>query len=161
MRWLLVCLLAACGARPRAPAGDPETRFGPLEVGADYATYRKLTPQPFLSKAHGDRWVDVWVPEAAADAYLSGDEIPAGTVVVKTSRLQDGRPGPIYVMKKGAPGSDPSREDWWYAIHWAEWDKGPIYWRGQSPRIAYCWNKCHDNYDRGLGGLTPSSLVPR
>jgi hypothetical protein len=173
--WFLV--LAACGgagapARPVPPV-DREAQFGPLEVGADYATYTNLTPSPFKSKAHGDRWVEVWVPAKVADAYVAGDDIPPGTVIVKTSWVDEGGApskvaGPIFVMKKGPPGSDPAREDWFYAIHWANppepWKTelgGPIYWRGKSPKVEYCWRQCHDNYDRGLGGLTPSSLVPR
>jgi hypothetical protein len=167
---ILLLVLVACGAAPRAHE-DAESRYGPLEVGADYATYRKVSAQPFLSRAHGDRWVEVYVTAEAADAYLSGDDMPAGAVVVKTSWLDEGGApsrvaGPIFVMRKEPAGTDPAREDWWYAIHWAapvgEYaEGGPIYWRGHSKKAEYCWLKCHDNYDRGLGGLTPSSLVPR
>jgi hypothetical protein len=153
-------------------SGGAEDRFAPLDVGADYATYRKLTRRPFLSRAHGDRWVDVYVNAIGADAYLSGAEIPIGTIVVKTSwQDQGGAPsriaGPIYVMEKRARGYWPERGDWYFAIHWAKPPPdelarygGPIYWRGKSPRAAYCW-ECHDAYDRSLGGLVPSSVVPR
>ena len=149
-----------------------EDRFGPLDVGADFATYRKLTRRPFLSRVHGNRWVDVYVNERGADAYLSGAPIPVGTIIVKRSwQDDDGRPstvaGPIYVMEKRAPGYFPAHDDWFYGIHWAAPPPdearrygGPIYWRGKSPRAAYCWD-CHDDYDRGLGGLVPSSVVPR
>ena len=148
---------------------DREAIYGPLEVGADYTTYRKLTPEPFRSRAHGDRWVEVYVhPAAAADAYLAGREMPVGSVVVKTSWQDAGGkpsqiPGPIFVMRKEPPGTNPALEDWWYAIHWERPADGsaPIYWRGSSPKADYCWKKCHENYDRALGGLIPSSLVPR
>lgn len=151
---------------------DPDSRFGPLEVGADYHTFRKVTPAPFLSLDHGNRWVDVWVNEAGADAYLSGAEMPVGTIVVKDSVDDDGGEpgtvrGPIYVMEKRAPGYAPEHGDWYMAIHWAEPTPqmrarlgGPIYWRDRSPRVGYCYD-CHDGYDRGLGGLTPSSTLPR
>jgi hypothetical protein len=152
---------------------SPEDRFAPLDVGADYATYRRLTEKPFLSRVHGNRWVDVYVNEIGADAYLSGAPIPVGTKIVKTSWQQDddGGPskiaGPIYVMEKRAPGYFPDHEDWYFAIHWAAPPPadaakygGPIYWRGKSPRAAYCW-ECHDSYDRSLGGLVPSSVLPR
>jgi hypothetical protein len=179
---LLLLLLAACAATPRAdtpradtpradtpradtPRAVDESRFGPLEVGADYRSYRKLTPEPFLSRVHGNRWVEVWVSEAGADAYLDGGAIPVGTVVVKASWSNEGgrpgAPGPIFVMRKEAPGYAPEHEDWYHAIHWAEPDEGaPLYWRGRSPKVAYCYD-CHDSYDRGLGGLTPSSLLLR
>jgi hypothetical protein len=158
-------------AAPRTPA-DPDAVYGPLEVGADYATYRRVTPDPFLSLVHGNRWVHVWVNEVGAAAYLDGSPVPVGTIVVKSS-VQDvgGKPseieGPLYIMEKRAPGFAPDHEDWWFAIHWASPPAdeaarygGPLYWRGNSPRVAYCY-ECHDGYDRGLGGLVPSSLLPR
>ena len=170
-------LLAACGSStPTAGApgaGDArEDAFGPLEVGADYETYRHLTPEPFRSLDHGNRWVHVYVNEIGADAYLAAADIPVGTIVVKTSvQSVDERPsdipGPIFVMEKRAKGYAPEHDDWWYAIHWAspppaEAAKfgGPVYWRGRSPRVAYCW-RCHDDYANSLGGLIPSSLLPR
>lgn len=53
--------------------------------------------------------------------------------------------------------------DWYYAIHRAEQPAakgGPIYGRGKSRRVTYCLS-CHDDYDRSIGGLVPSSLLPR
>jgi hypothetical protein len=176
LRLAALCILAACGGAPApAPRSSPvtdESTFGPLEVGADFATYRRVSPAPFLSTVHGDRWVEVFVNETGADAYLSGAAIPVGTIVVKTSwERRDGQisdiPGPLYVMEKRAPGYDPDVGDWWYAIHWAtptekqrEKLGGPIYWRGRSPKAAYCIH-CHASYQRSLGGLTPSSLLMR
>src|ERR1043166_3124972 len=95
-RFVLVAV-AACGASPRTPA-DPvdadheaalrtqashtaataEDAYAPLEVGADYLRYRKLTDKPFQSLDHGNRWVDVYVNEIGAAAYLSGAPIPVG-----------------------------------------------------------------------------------
>jgi hypothetical protein len=177
--WLAaLCCLVGCGggavpaAAPAAAPAPDESAFGPLEVGADYADYRRVSPEPFLSAVHGGRWVEVFVNEVGADPYLSGDPIPVGTIVVKTSwESRDGRisdvAGPLFVMEKRAPGYDPDNGDWWYAIHWAEPTPkmretlgGPIYWRGRSPRAAYCVD-CHSVYDRSLGGLTPSSLLMR
>jgi hypothetical protein len=200
--FVLVLVLAACGSTPRSPrsggsgaataAGsgattDKETRmmeragrlgstaedqFGPLDVGADYATYRKLTKQPFQSLDHGNRWVDVYVNEIGADAYLRGTDIPVGTTIVKPSWEDDhGRPstiaGPFYVMQKRAKGYAPDHGDWYFAIQWAKPTPtalkkfgGAIYWRGKSPKIQFC-SDCHDSYDRELGGLVPSSDLPR
>ncbi|MDQ3367706.1 MAG: cytochrome P460 family protein [Myxococcota bacterium] len=180
----LLAIIGACGGGPAtttAPtsagtesggAGDPEARFGPLEVGADYASYTRLTDKPFLSLDHGNRWVEVYVNEVGRAAYEDAAEIPVGTVLVKTSWLDDdGTPsaiaGPIFVMQKRAPGYAPEHGDWWYAIHWANppatsarASGGPIYWRGRSQRAAYCYD-CHDSYDRSLGGLIPSSILKR
>ena len=177
VRFALALALSACGGAPTAapapakPAAD-ESTFGPLEVGADYASYRKVTDAPFRSLDHGNRFVDVYVNEVGAAAYLSEAAIPVGTIVVKPSwQNVDGQksdiPGPIFVMEKRAAGYDPEHDDWWYAIHWADPPPedakkfgGPIYWRGKSPRVAYCY-RCHDDYDRSLGGLVPSSVLPR
>jgi hypothetical protein len=174
VRLAVLALVAGCGSapppQPRAGGGDA---FGPLEVGADYRSFRRLTDKPFNSLDHGSRWVDVYVNELGAEAYLSeSDAIPVGTIIVKESWLDAGGapsdvPGPLYVMEKRAPGYAPDHDDWWYAIHWEQPPAdeaakfgGPIYWRGTSRKVAYCWG-CHDNYARGLGGLVPSSLLPR
>jgi len=164
--------LAACGGTALQPTPPTADTYGPLDIGADYLTYRKLTDAPFQSLDHGSRWVDVYVNDLGAAAYLSGAAIPVGTIIVKTS-LQNvndapsATPGPIFVMQKRAPGYAPAHDDWYYAIHWADPPPdqrakfgGPFYWRGSSPRVAYCWS-CHDSYDRKLGGLISSSILKR
>ena len=174
MRTLWMIALCACGGSPPAAKqnADRESVFGPLEIGADFATYTKLTDKPFLSLDHGNRWVDVYVNAIGLAAYDSSGPIPAGTIVVKTSvNDEHGAPGtvagPIYVMEKRAAGYAPAEDDWWYAIHWASPPAedaakmgGPIYWRGKSPRVDYCAD-CHSSYDRSLGGLIPSSVLKR
>jgi len=163
---------ATMRARAAGAAASDEDRYAPLDVGADYRRYRKLTDRPFQSLDHGSRWVDVYVNAIGADAYLSGAPIPVGTIVVKTSWQNDGgRPsnvaGPVFVMEKRAAGYAPEHDDWYFALHWAKPPPpearkfgGPIYWRGKSPRAAYCW-ECHDAYDRRLGGLVSSTQLPR
>jgi hypothetical protein len=177
----MVSMVACAGAgraptapvpAPAAAAAKDESRFGPLDVGADFHSYRRVTSEPFLSRVHGNRWVHVWVNEVGADAYVDGGDIPVGTIVVKESWVDDGgkpgsAPGPIYVMRKEKPGYAPEHEDWFFAIHWARPTPDasgkvmrPLYWRGASPKVAYCYD-CHDSYDRGLGGLVPSSVLYR
>jgi hypothetical protein len=139
---------------------DDASRFGPLEVGADWATYVKMNTEPVVSETHGGRRVDTYVNQVGAAAYLDDDaEIPPGAVLVKTSMEPDGSPGPLFVMAMQPAG------DWSYAIHWAEpppaWVKklgGPIYWRTPSKKAAYC-AECHDNYDRALGGVPGSKRI--
>jgi hypothetical protein len=163
--------LAACGGSappPPAPAlraapDAPGEAFGPLEIGADYATYRKVTRFPHESPTHGKRFVEIHVNDIGYDAYVSDDApFPVGTIIVKASWERDGdQPsqvaGPVFVMEKREPGFAPDHEDWYYAIHWAAptpaFTKrfgGPFYWRSPSPKVEYCW-KCHDNYDREVG----------
>ena len=173
MRALLISIGAlACsgGQKPSSTISDPEAVFGELESGAGYASFTKLTDKPFLSLDHGDRWVDVYINSIGAAAYDSNAAIPVGTIVVKTSVNDDGGApgsiaGPIYVMEKRAKGYAPDEDDWWYAIHWAkpppeEKMGGPIYWRGRSPKVDYCAD-CHNDYERSLGGLIPSSILKR
>jgi hypothetical protein len=144
-----------------------ESAYGPLEVGSDWESYEKMNKAPVPSKTHGGRFVDTYVNTVGAAAYKGDDApIPVGTVIVKTSwESKDGQPttvpGPIFVMKKMEPGYAPDHEDWYYGIHWAEptpgqlkYLKGPIYWRGKSPKVSYCVS-CHDNYDRELGSVPP------
>jgi hypothetical protein len=173
--------LAACGGggaavanppmKPPAPE-DTEAIYAPLTVGADWKTYKQMNSSPVMSKTHGGRFVDTWVNEVGAAAYLADEgPIPVGTVVVKTSweKGPDDQPstvpGPIFVMEKKEPGYAPDHGDWYYAIHWenpvgeqAAKLGGPIYWRGKSHKVDYCW-KCHDNYDRELGGVPPAQRI--
>jgi hypothetical protein len=170
VRFACLAFVACSGTQSTSsPPRDPESVFGPLEVGADFATFTKLTDKPFQSLDHGNRWVDVYVNAIGVAAYDGAAPIPEGTIIVKTSVEDEGgrpgtRPGPIYVMQKRAAGYAPDEDNWWYAIHWAEPDDpkygGPIYWRGKSPRVDYC-AACHSDYDRSLGGLIPSSLLKR
>jgi len=146
---------------PSTTAPDPEAVFGPLEVGADWASYHKVSKHPFPSKTHGGRFVEVYVNDVGHAAYISDAEFPVGTVIVKTSWESEGGvasdvPGPIFVMRKEKPGYSPEHNDWYYAIHWEhpapKWNTQPLYWRGLSHKVDYC-RKCHDDYDREIGGV--------
>ena len=155
-----------CADRMVTMAETDESKFGPLDVGADYQSYKKVSKEPFPSKTHGGRFVEVYVNDVGYQAYTKDEDYPPGTVIVKTSwENADGKPtstpGPIFVMRKEAAGYSPDHEDWYYAIHWEKpteaqlkFLKGPIYWRGKSAKVEYCW-KCHDNYDKSIGGVPP------
>jgi hypothetical protein len=162
--------LAACGTpasrAAAAPASDADgaATYAPLDVGADYRSYHKVTKFSHPSRTHGGRLVDIWVNDIGYAAYIDEDaEIPAGTIIVKTSwevkgGKRTGEAGPIFVMEKRATGYDPDHDDWYYAMHWEDvpqrWrDKvggAQVYWRSPSPKVVYCW-KCHENYLRDLG----------
>jgi hypothetical protein len=139
---------------PAMPA-DPASAFGPLEVGADLASYTKVSKAPFRSPTHGGREVEVWVNQVGVAAYEDERaELPVGTVIVKTS-TDHGAPGPMFIMarQEGAAGG------WYYAIRWEapseKWKAalgGPIYWRTPSKKADYCV-ECHESYDRNLGGV--------
>lgn len=168
--WVLL-VTAACGGGTATPSKmdtamasnqamppDDASTFGPLEIGADWRTYTKLNKASFKSETHGGRMVDTYVNAVGRAAFEAGEDMPVGSIVVKTSRDESGE-GPIFVMEKRAPGSSSAHGDWWYAIHWANppaaWANklgGPIYWRTPSKKADYCW-KCHDDFVTGLGGV--------
>lgn len=168
---LTLLLVSACGSSAPPPATpepsvpvDTAAVYGELDIGADYASYHKVTSSPHISPTHGKRFVEIYVNDVGYAAYIDdGADIPVGTVVVKTSwENERGKPGavagPIFVMKKMEAGFDPDHEDWYYAIHWSDvppaWQKNVgaerVYWRSPSKKVSYCW-KCHDNYHRELG----------
>jgi hypothetical protein len=167
---LFAVVLPGCGAAKKPtpePASkptsaDPYAVFGPLQAGAGYASWRKVTKHPHISPTHGKRFVEIYVNDVGYEAYTTEAEFPVGTVIVKTSWEADGdkpstTPGPIFVMEKRAPGFSPDHEDWYYAIRWeqptpkfAKRFGGPFYWRSPSSKVDYCW-QCHDNYDREVG----------
>ena len=166
----LVCAACTSNAATKQPTAAPPVappRWG-LDVGADYLTYRKLTPEPFLSAVHGNRLVNVYASPDAAAAYLSGGEIPVNGVIVKDSfdnqAGKPGAPGPVFVMQKRAPGYAPEHGDWYYGMYWAsptgKLAGKPLAVQGKDAGVTYCI-ECHDSYDRGLGGLVPSSQLMR
>jgi hypothetical protein len=169
----VAALAIGCGGSPAKPAdtanqtkaSTADDTYGPLEYGADYASWQKMNTESFPSKTHGGRFVDVYVNDVGADAYRSDDAaFPEGTIIVKTSwESKDGQPtdvaGPIFVMKKLAAGADPSTNDWWYALHWEtvpeSWQSKmggatQVYWHSPSKKVGYC-HGCHENYDREVG----------
>jgi len=178
--WVALGLVAACGGgKPAtAPGGDKmgkmdsmmmsnngmpvddASKFAPLEVGADWQSYTKVNKASFKSETHGGRMVDTYVNNVGLDAFKKSEDMPVGSILVKTSKdSDDGTEGPVFVMEKRAPGFNKAHGDWWFAIHWASppasWAKklgGPIYWRTPSKKAAYCAD-CHDDYVTGVGGV--------
>lgn len=149
---------------PTAPSASTKVATIPLEVGGDYLSYTKLTPEPFLSKVHGNRLVNVYVTPNAAQAYLSGSPMPVNAIVVKDSFANvNGKPGPagpLFVMQKRAPGYAPDHGDWYYGLYWAQPNGKVLVAQGQQEGVGYCIS-CHDSYDRQLGGLVPTSQLMR
>jgi len=146
----------------RETPSDSSTAYGPLEVGAGFERWTKVTKFPHPSPTHGKRWAEIYVNDVGLAAYTSEADFPVGTVLVKQTFESDGdKPstvkGPVFIMEKKPAGTNADREDWYFAIHWAEPTQkftkrfgGPFYWRSPSNKVDYCW-KCHQNYDREVG----------
>src|SRR5688572_16350007 len=121
---------------------DVASKFGALEVGADWKSYTKVNKAMFKSDTHGGRMVDTYVNNIGLEAFKKTEDMPVGSIVVKTSKdSDDGTDGPIFVMEKRAPGFNKDHGDWWYAIHWEnppdKWKAklgGSIYWRTPSKK---------------------------
>lgn len=173
-RLLLIGALAACSGgdarkttkmdtmmmEGKQMESDAASEFGALDVGADWQSYTKLNKAPFQSDTHGKRMVDTYVNDVGLAAFKAGEDMPVGSIVVKTSKdSTDGSEGPLFVMEKRAAGFNKEHGDWWFAIHWADpppkWKQrlgGPIYWRTPSKKADYCAG-CHDDFVTGIGGV--------
>ncbi len=149
-----------CGGDPCAGASAADEGVGPLKVGAGYESWTKLNTEKWKSKTHGGRMVEVYVNDVGLEAYKNDEtDIPVGSVIVKTSFEADGADGPVFVMEKREDGFAPDTENWYYAMYWPvvppKWQKrlgNAVYWESPSNKVDYCW-KCHENYDRELGGI--------
>lgn len=153
------------GETVKKAVSAPHAVYGPLEHGAEFASWTKVNSTQVMSKTHGKRFVDTHVNDVGLEAYKDDDaDIPVGTVIVKPSwETVDGVAtevsGPTFVMKRVA-GADGGDATWWYALHWEKvpdkWQKAmggsQAYWRTPSKKVGYC-SECHDNFPRELGGV--------
>jgi len=146
----------AAAARPVSTAAAAEPPPEKLSFGTDYRTFEKVTGY-VNSTAHGNRLGMVYVsPAEAAEVYRHNADLlrsglrkgfrtfPVGAVVVmetwrKVPGDVVGPRGPVFLMKKEAPGYDPITGDWRYAF--AEADLRLI-GEGGSRRVAFC-GECH------------------
>jgi len=114
--------------------------------------YQSLTPvhaESVRSKAHGDRWIRVWVSPGAAETYRKGSQLPEGaTVVMSTLEDRWGRPstqpGPLYAleMRQGSPK---------LSLYWGKVPDGQraafggaerVHWKDSAPQLKDCMS-CH------------------
>ncbi|MCB9535973.1 MAG: cytochrome P460 family protein [Myxococcales bacterium] len=138
-----LCALPACGGDDDDPAtdgdaasadagGSPDAAAGGggFDEMATVAAARDFAGGGFtrvsadaVPSQHASAQVIVWANGPALDPYLSvmpddGDarpDFPAGSILVKEQQKDDGSPDAITVMAKADPGSDPERDDWWWA----------------------------------------------
>jgi len=138
----------AAAERDAAQRKDAEAEL-PIRA-LDFASLDPMRPVPFLTKAHGARFGQVWVPASGKDAYQAGNPIPVGAyAVMNTFEASKGKPtyepGPLYMRETKADGSQA------FAFYWARVPEGrraeaggedSVYWRSPSPQAAAC-AKCH------------------
>lgn len=90
-------------------------------VGAAYRDWQVTSTRPAVAGPHGERFLQTFANDVAADAYLAFEEergsMPVGSVLAKESfALKDGaaKVGPLFVMTKLAAGEAPDAGDWRY-----------------------------------------------
>ncbi|PPR23378.1 MAG: hypothetical protein CFH39_00672 [Alphaproteobacteria bacterium MarineAlpha10_Bin2] len=93
-----------------------------VELSGKYQGWNRYSTVPYLSDAHGLRYVHNYTNDtgSAYGKYEDAGDMPPGTLAIKESFVlsSDGRigVGPLFVMEKHAPGTFPDRRDWFYSM---------------------------------------------
>jgi uncharacterized membrane protein len=133
----------------------------------------KMNTRPWLSRTHGNRWVNTYVSKEAVPAYKNSNPLPVGSFVVKESfEGVGGQPstvsGPLYVMRKGTLSDSPQTGGWQYAFQWdrpvagnPEKISGPVTWLPGDPALHSCL-QCHNHFHGMdyMGGVPSEVSIP-
>jgi hypothetical protein len=116
----------------------------------NYLALKAIHGEPVRSAPHGNRWIRVWVNPEAEKAYVAGEALPPGSLVVM-STLEDrwGRPGydsgPLYALEITREGKSRLTFHWPQVpeLHRSETQgEAAAYWRGDDPKLQGCL-ACH------------------
>ncbi|NCO20603.1 MAG: cytochrome P460 family protein [Rhodobacterales bacterium] len=115
-------------------------------VGSQYRNWHVSSTRPAVAGPHGERFLQTFANDIAAEQYLKFEEefngMPVGSILAKESfTLKKGKAavGPLFIMTKLAPGGAPEAGDWRYD---ALQPNGKVMGIKQS----YCAD-CHLGYD--------------
>lgn len=138
----------AAAAADQARKGDAEADL-PIRA-LDFASLEPARATPTRSKAHGNRWVRVWVTASGIDDYKAGKPLPAGAYAV-LSTVEDAHgkagqePGALYMRETLADGRVS------FAFYWPRVPESRraesngedfAYWRSPSENLKSCAT-CH------------------
>jgi len=93
-------------------------------VGSVFREWTATATRPAVAGPHGNRLLNTFVNDIAAEQYLKFEEegvvMPVGSVLAKESvslskKKKTARPGPLFIMTKMETGSIPETADWLYA----------------------------------------------
>jgi hypothetical protein len=93
------------------------------EIGANYRTWAPTSTRAAIQGAHGNRILNTFANDIAAEQYLKYEEegftMPVGSILAKESitvsiKKKKARPGPLLMMTKMEAGSIPETNDWLY-----------------------------------------------
>ncbi len=93
-----------------------------MALAGKYQSWPRWSTTPYLSDAHGLRYVHNYTNETGRDYgnYEEAGDMPPGTLAIKESFVlsADGRVGvgPLFIMEKHSPGTAPERGDWSYSM---------------------------------------------
>jgi cytochrome P460 len=94
------------------------------EVGTSYRDWAPTATRPGVAGAHGNRLLNTFANDLAAEQYLKfeeeGVEMPVGAVLAKESitvsiKKKAARPGPLFIMTKVGKDVAPETGGWLYA----------------------------------------------
>lgn len=121
-RFSLIVAVVAVVASVGCGAGSPtspraETPGARRSAFAGWRSWKRVTPRLF-SRAHGRKYVEVWVEPTFAEAYASGQvPFPVGLKVAKVA-FRDAESDEVVLvngMEKRAH-YDPDDHDWYYEV---------------------------------------------
>jgi hypothetical protein len=138
-----------------APGAQPQDSGDKLAWGTDFATWIPVTGY-ILSRSHGYRLAEIRArPRAAAEVHMHNGQLvrhskegfhgyPVGTILAMQTwevgpDLSRGAPGPLFFMRKEAPGYDPDGGDWRYAMTRPDLT---VLAEGKDGRVTEC-RTCH------------------
>lgn len=118
------------------------------EVGANYRSWAPTSTRPAIQGAHGNRILNTFANDIAAEQYLKYQEedftMPVGSVLAKESitisiKKKTARPGPLLMMTKMEVGSMPETNDWLYT---------GVQPNGKTMKVkqSFC-HDCHEAYE--------------
>ncbi len=92
-------------------------------VAAEYRTWAATATRPAVAGAHGERFLNTFANDIAAEQYTKFEEegvvMPVGSVLAKESikitKKAAVRVGPLFIMTKAAAGTAPETSDWVYS----------------------------------------------
>lgn len=146
---------ADSSAAPAMPAPLPQEGGDKLAWGTDFGAWYRVTGY-ILSRSHGYRLAEIRAtPRAAAEVHMQNGELvrhskegfhgyPVGTMLVMQTwevgpDLSRGIPGPLFFMRKEAPGYDPEGGDWRFAMTRPDL---AVLGEGKDGRVTAC-RTCH------------------
>ena len=118
------------------------------KVGANYRSWAPTSTRPAIQGAHGNRILNTFANDIAAEQYLQYQEedftMPVGSVLAKESitisiKKKTARPSPLLMMTKMEVGSIPETNDWLYT---------GVQPNGKTMKVkqSFC-HDCHEAYE--------------